>query len=84
MTWAAQGIADDEFAAGIGFLTAVTVNAEVIRIVKAAAAPGVNRSVFPDLPGDGGGVLAEVPAFVEGLFDELAVIQGKVFEVAWN
>ena len=67
------------------------MNAEVIRIVKAAAVPGVNRSVFPDLPGDGGVVLAEVPgdfaerpAFVEGLFDELAVIRGKVFEVAWN
>lgn len=36
------------------------MNAEVIRIVKAAAVPGVNGSVFPDLPGDGGGVLAEV------------------------
>lgn len=91
MTGAAQGIADDELAAGVGFLTAVTVNAEVIGIVKAAAVPGVNRSVFPDLPGDGGGVLTEVPgdfterpAFVEGLFDELAVIQGKVFVVAWN
>ena len=65
------------------------MDAEVIRIVEAAAVPGVNGSVFPDFPGDGGRVLAEVPgdfaegpALVEGPFDELAVIQCKVLVIA--
>lgn len=91
MARSAQGVANDELAAGVGFLTAVTVNAEVIRIVEAAAVPGVNGSVFPDLPGNGGRILAEVPgdfaersAFVEGLFDELPVIESKMLVVAWN
>ena len=65
------------------------MDAEVIGVVEAAAIPGVNSPVFPNLPGDGRRVFAEVSgdltegsAFVEGLFDELAVGQGKVFVVA--
>lgn len=89
MAGAAKGVTDDEFTAGIDLLAVVTVNAEVIGVIKTAPVPGVSNAVFPNLFGDGGRIFAQVFGnfpkgfpFVQRLLNVLAVSQRKVFVIA--
>ena len=84
----AEGITDDQFAAGVCLLAAKTMNTEVIRVVKAPSVPGIDDPMFPDFFGDGGRVLAEIPCDftegltgIEGLFNKSTVIERKMFVV---
>ena len=60
MAGTAKGITDDELVAGVGLLTAETVDAEVVGIVKTAPVPCVYNAVLPNLFGDSGRVFAEI------------------------
>ena len=50
---AAQGITDDQLVTGIRFPASVSVNTEVVGVIKTAVVPCINNAVFPDLFGDG-------------------------------
>ena len=49
----AEGIADDQLVTGIRFPAFVSVDTEVVGIIKTPAVEGVNNTVFPNLFGDG-------------------------------
>lgn len=86
---AAQGIADDQFPAGILFPAFVSADTEVIRVIKAAPVPGINGTVSKDLFRDRGWILTEVfcditegAVVVKGSLNKLSVLQGKMFMVS--
>ena len=53
MAGTAQSVTDNQLAAGIRFPASVSVDAEVVGIIKTPAVEGVNNAVFPNLFGDG-------------------------------
>ena len=53
MTGTAQSVTDEQFAAGIRFPASVSVDAEVVGIVKASVVPCVDSAVVPNLFGNG-------------------------------
>ena len=57
---AAFRIADNQLAAGVFLFTMIAMDAEVIRVVKAAYVPGIDLSVPKDLLGNGGRILTEI------------------------
>ncbi len=57
---AAQGVADEQFPAGILFPAFVSADTEVIGVIKAAPVPGISDTVAKDLFRDGGRILTEV------------------------
>lgn len=85
---AAQGIADDQFPAGILFPAVVSADTEVIRVIKAAPVSGINDTVSKDLFRDRGWILTEVfcditerAMVVKGFLNKLPVLQSKMFMV---
>lgn len=89
MAGAADGITEDELAAGIGLPAVVAMDAEVVGIVKTAPVPCIYNAVLRNLLGDGGRVFAEIFGdfpkgfpFVKRLLNVLAVSQRKVFVIA--
>ena len=49
----AEGVTDDQLVTGIRFPSSVSVDTEVVGIIKTSAAACVNNAVFPNLFGDG-------------------------------
>ena len=45
----AQSVTDDQFATGIRFPASVSVDTEVVGIIKASVVPRVNNAVIPNL-----------------------------------
>jgi len=89
MAGTAVSIAEDEFFAGVRPFAVETVNTKVVRVGEAAPVPCIGSSVFPDLVRDRGGILAQIFSYfteglslIQGLFDENAVIQGKMLMVS--
>lgn len=85
----AQGIADDQFPAGILLPAFVSADTEVIGVIKAAPVPGINDTVLPNLFRDGGWTLTEVlcnfterALAVKGFLNKQPVFQCKMFMVA--
>ena len=81
--------ADQDLLAGIRLLAVIPMDTEVMGIVKSAFVVPVGKSVFFYLPGDGGGILTQIPGdlfegkpFIQGLFNKEPVLKGKVFVVA--
>lgn len=86
---AAQGVADDQFPAGILFPAFVSADTEVIGVIKAAPVPGISDTVAKDLFRDGGRILTEVlcnitegTLAVKGFFNKLPVCESKMFLVS--
>lgn len=83
--------AQDNLAAGIGFLAVIPMDAEVMGIIKGSFVIPVRQPMCLDLFGNGGRILAEKPgdifkgcAFVQFILDVNTVVKGKMFLVAWN
>lgn len=60
MAGAALRIADNQLAAGVFLFTMIAMDAEVIRVVKAASVPGIDLSVPKDFLGNGSRILTEI------------------------
>lgn len=89
MAGTAEGITEDELAAGIGLPAVVAMDAEVVGIVKTAPVPCIYNAMLPNLLGDGGRIFAEIFGnfpkgfpFVKRLLNVLAVSQRKMFVIA--
>ena len=53
MAGTAQSVTDDQLVTGIRFPASVSVDTEVVGIIKTSAVPCVNNAVLPNLFGDG-------------------------------
>lgn len=78
--------AEDDLAAGIGLFTVITMNTEVLSIIKGAFVIPVGQAVSLDLLGNGGGIFTQETrdilkgsTFVQLVFNVDTVFEGKVF-----
>ena len=91
MAAAAFCIADDQLVTGIRLLAAVTMNAEVIRVIETPPVSGVDPPVTQDFLGNGGWIFTEITsnigkchATIQSLFNIQSVINRQVFIVSRN
>ena len=82
--------AKNDLSAGIGLFAVVSMDAEVLCIVKGSFVIPVRKPVSLYFLGNGGWILAQIPgnvlkgcSFVQFVFDILAIIQCKMFLVPW-
>ena len=81
----------DDFSAGIGLPAVITVDTEVLCIIKGGLMKPVRETVGIDLFRDRGRVLAKKPgdmlkgsAFIQLIFNINTVMKSKVFLVTWD